>query len=263
MEKINLEPISLTQDAALSKLKKGTPLLLRKGFKVDIPSASWLFNELCQILKSQNTESAQEVEKIEAALEAEELKLEDLFSSVLKGGTQISELANSLSLDEDILLMLATASAKPSLQAIADQVKDIIKETPWSEIYCPVCGSIPAISELRVVTSTGIEGGVSEGAERIVYCSFCSTEWRVNRMGCSFCDNTESEDLQYFYVEGDEGHRIDTCEKCKKYMKTMDIRNIGHQVILSLEDMATLHLDIIAEEKGYKREAWLMPYFSI
>ena len=68
---------------------------------------------------------------------------------------------------------------------------------------------------------------------------------------------------RYIYIEGDDSYRIDVCEKCKKYIKTVDSSAVSHEVVPAVEDIATLHLDIIAEEEGYKREAWFMPYYSI
>ena len=64
--------------------------------------------------------------------------------------------------------------------------------------------------------------------------------------------------MKYLYAEEEKGYRIDVCDKCKKYIKTVDSREITREVILPVEDIATLHLDIIAEEEGYKREAWLI-----
>jgi FdhE protein len=80
------------------------------------------------------------------------------------------------------------------------------------------------------------------------------------RLGCLFCDNSDQELMEYLYTEEEKGYRIDVCKKCKKYIKTVDTREISHAIVPPLDDIATMHLDIIAEEEGYKREAWFMPY---
>ena len=160
------------------------------------------------------------------------------------------------------MLTLVMASLKPSLEATAAHVADMLEDAPWSGLGCPVCGSSQAISELRKPKQNGSKD-TAEGAERILHCSFCGSEWRATRLGCTFCHNTDSESLRYLYIEDDEGYRIDVCEECKKYIKTVDSRVVSHEVVPAVEDMATLHLDIIAEEEGYKREAWFMPYYSI
>jgi len=72
-------------------------------------------------------------------------------------------------------------------------------------------------------------------------------------MMCPFCENRNHKDLQYFSVEGNEVHRIDICNKCKQFIKTIDTRKLDYEPDLNLEDITTLHLDILASQKGFKR----------
>ncbi len=50
-------------------------------------------------------------------------------------------------------------------------------------------------------------------------------------------------------------YRIDLCDNCRQYIKTIDTRKLTHDPNLYLEDMTTLHLDILATTQGYKRPA--------
>jgi formate dehydrogenase maturation protein FdhE len=52
--------------------------------------------------------------------------------------------------------------------------------------------------------------------------------------------------------EGENACRIDLCEKCHQYIKTIDARVI-EVLDASLEDLATLHLDLVASKKGCRR----------
>jgi len=260
--KTKIEPVVIAKDVAQAKLESGEPVLGRTDFPVDVASASELFRELCEILSSENKELGEEIAKIQSSLTKRELVLEEVFQDVLAGGYRLSELSEELSLDTDVMLTLVMASFKPSLEATAAHVADMLEDTSWSGLGCPVCGSSQAISELCKPKQNGSKD-TAEGAERILHCSFCGSEWRVARLGCTFCRNTDAESLKYLYIEGDDGYRIDVCEECKKYIKTVDSSSISHEVVPAVEDMATLHLDIIAGEEGYKREAWSMPYYSI
>ena len=259
-DRTTVKPAVIAEDAVRVKLEKNTSLLDRKDFEIDISSASRLFRELCVILKAEDQKLADEIRKIEDALEKDDLPLGEIFQSVLANDDRVSELAEELSLDRDVIFVLATASMKPSLEATASQVEAMVGDGSWSGRCCPICGSSPSMSELSKASPSGGEGATSEGAERILHCSFCGNEWRTTRLGCVFCGNTDAESLRYLYAEGDEGHRIDVCEKCKNYMKTVDSRHLSREIVLPLEDIGTLHLDIIAEEEGYKREAWFMPF---
>ena len=262
--KTTVKPVAISKDMAQARLKQGKPVLSRRDFQIDVSSASDLFRELCGILKSENKESSDEIAKIEGSLERRELILEEMFQSVLANGRRISELSEKLSLDRDIMLSLATASLKPSLEVTASYVTNVLEDVSWPGHCCPLCGASQAISELREPKQDGIKDTTTtQGAERILHCSFCGSEWRTTRLGCTFCGNTDTKSLRYIYIDGDDGRRIDVCEKCRKYMKTVDSRAISHEIVPAVEDVATLHLDIIAEGEGYKREAWFMPYYGI
>lgn len=263
LEKVKLKPLPITKDEARAKLSEGEPLLGIDDFQIDQANASQLFREVCGILKSESEELEEGIGEIESALEKGDLNLEEVFQGILKSDYQISELVESLSLDMDTLFVLATVSIRPSLEATALQVKKMVEDVTWSEHYCPVCGSSPALSELRQLKTEGVEESSAQGAERIFYCSFCGTEWRSMRLICAFCGNTDHESLRYFYSESEKGYRIDVCNKCKRYVKTVDSREILHEIVPAVEDVATLHLDMVAEEEGYKKEEGFMPYSGI
>ena len=74
----------------------------------------------------------------------------------------------------------------------------------------------------------------------------------MERLSCAVCGNKEPGSLKYFYGEGEEAYRIDLGDKCHHYIKTIDDRNLEASDP-SLEDLATLHLDVVAVQKGYKR----------
>ncbi|HLN65409.1 MAG TPA: formate dehydrogenase accessory protein FdhE, partial [Symbiobacteriaceae bacterium] len=54
-----------------------------------------------------------------------------------------------------------------------------------------------------------------------------------------------------------EPWRVEVCEDCGGYIKTLDQRHGGHlampKVDLFLEDARTLTLNLLAEEEGYRR----------
>ena len=71
-------------------------------------------------------------------------------------------------------------------------------------------------------------------------------------MSCAVCGSKEQQYLEYFYGEGEEAYRIDICGKCRHYIKTIDQRDLEPSDPF-LEDLATLHLDVIAVDRGYER----------
>jgi FdhE protein len=140
----------------------------------------------------------------------------------------------------DLVELFLEESLRPSLEIVAQKYADVIACSEWSEGYCPVCGKEPKIGQIR-----GEEG-------RFLFCNQCGFEWHFLRIKCPFCNNEEQQSLAYFTVEGDEQYRVDVCNECKRYIKIVDFRESKREPNLDVEDIATLHLDILANEEGYE-----------
>jgi FdhE protein len=115
-------------------------------------------------------------------------------------------------------------------------------EERWGRRYCPTCGSLPAMAQLV---------GADPGRMRLLSCGCCGTRWQFKRTGCPFCE-ADSQRLASVTIEGESGLRIDHCESCGGYLKTYDGQ--GNETLL-LSDWSSLHLDLIAHDRGLKRLA--------
>ena len=116
-------------------------------------------------------------------------------------------------------------------------------EERWMRNYCPTCGEPPAMAQLV---------GRDPGRMRKLSCGHCRTRWRYRRTGCPFCVHEDGHRLTALSVEGDAGLRIDYCEACLGYLKTYD--GEGSEAVL-LADWTSLHLDLIAGDRGLSRKA--------
>ena len=139
----------------------------------------------------------------------------------------------------DLVELFLEESLRPSLEVVAQKYTDRIARSGWSEGYCPICGKEPKIGQIR-----GEDG-------RFLFCNQCGFEWHYLRIKCPFCGNEEQHSLAYFAVEGEERYRVDVCNKCRRYIKMVDLPNANEEVDLDVEDIATLHLDMIAFDEGY------------
>ncbi len=237
---LNVNPVETGKDLKALQIKEGFPLIDKKDFILDIPSSIMLFESLCQIGKNATNKMKKNIEKIEKAVRDSKLNIEKLLKKHSDSAYQ-DEIIKNLKLDKTILSFLTQMSIKPSIHANVAQLKDQVDLKNWLRGYCPICGSFPQMSELK-----------GEG-QRFFACSFCGFEWPSERLKCPFCENKDHESLHYFYEEGKEIYRVDVCDKCKQYIKTVDSRKLNFEPDLDLEDIITLHLDILASEKGFKR----------
>ncbi len=108
---------------------------------------------------------------------------------------------------------------------------------------CPFCSGRPVAGVLR---------GEGDGAKRWLLCSLCSTEWPFRRVLCPNC-NEPDKDLLPIYTASDFEHvRVEACDRCKTYIKTVDLTRDGRAVPL-VDELATVALNIWADEHGYAK----------
>ena len=242
--KIKTAPVEIDEEDLKARILEGFPLVEKRALTLDIPSATRLFKRLCKIL-SRNKKASHDVELVTKALRNKEIDILELLKQAgSENGDYISDLSEKLKVKEDVLFFLAKNSIKPIFEAYAEDLKRFVDQERWWKGYCPICGSEPLIAELK-----------EEGA-RFLVCSSCGFEWRFNRLKCPFCGNENHERLRYFYTEKEgKVYRVDVCEECKRYIKTVDTKELGEEEIIPLlEDISTLYLDILAQKEGYTKE---------
>jgi FdhE protein len=237
---VKIDPIKLKKEWKGLLAKEGFSLIQKEDFPLDMQASMKLFQSLCQIWGTSNPHMAEQVKKINEVIDSKKIDLKKLLK-MGANGKKVEQVAAEFGLDKKVFAFLVWNSIKPSIEAGMEQLSSELDSESWLKGYCPVCGSLPHLSLLR-----------EEIGKRYLICSFCGYSWRIDRLICPFCNNTEQEFLQYFYGEGEETYRIHLCNKCHQYIKTIDLRVLGESDP-SLEDLATLHLDILASQKGYKR----------
>ncbi len=110
---------------------------------------------------------------------------------------------------------------------------------------CPVCGARPQVSILRPE---------SHGAKRYLMCALCGSEWRYKRVCCPACGEEEFKKLAYHKPPDFElPHvRVEVCESCRGYIKSVDLTEYGLAVPV-VDELAALPLDVWAVEQGYRK----------
>jgi len=239
---VRIEPISIKEEWKDLLAKEGFPILDRRDLRVDTRSSTELFRTLCRIGRDSNPHLAGEIGKIEEAIEQGKVDLKSLFEEAL-GEEKGKKIARRIGVERKILLFLVQSSIRPSIEAAKEQVLKEVDSEKWLKGICPVCGAFPSLGLLK-----------EDAGKKFLLCSYCGYEWHVERFFCPFCRNQDQESLHYFHAEGEEAYRIDLCDKCHRYIKTIDLRKLETSDPV-LEDIATLHLDFLASKKRYKRPA--------
>ncbi len=228
------------EHGAGSTAAPGRPLIDRDDFPIDVKASVELFGALCKLAKRANPHLGAQVDRIEDALAAGALDLTGLLAGGGRDST-IGQAAADQGLDVHALAFLVRGSTQPSVDAVRYQLYDENLTDSWRKSSCPICGSEPILSLLK-----------GQHGLRHLLCSRCGCDWKVDRVSCCVCGSQDAGSLQYFQSEGDAAHRIDSCDRCHHYIKTIDCRILEAPDPL-LEDLATLHLDIVANRNGYTR----------
>jgi FdhE protein len=108
---------------------------------------------------------------------------------------------------------------------------------------CPVCGSLPVVAALR-------EEG--QGARRSLLCALCFHEWDYLRIQCPSCEESRFDALPVYTADASANARIDACDSCRTYIKTIDLSRDG-LAVPTVDDLASLPLDLWARDRGYRR----------
>ncbi len=134
---------------------------------------------------------------------------------------------------------LAWMFLQPFAENLADRRETATVEgTPST---CPLCGGRPIVGVLRT------EGN---GAKKSLICMLCAHEWAFRRIYCPGCGE-EKEPQMAFYSAPEIAHvRVDVCDTCHTYIKTVDLTKNGNAVPV-VDELATIPLNLWATEHGY------------
>jgi FdhE protein len=145
--------------------------------------------------------------------------------------------------DEGASAFVVEALLQPFVERSAQQVRLNADPSMRSATRCPICASAPVVAALR-------EEG--HGARRTLVCSLCFTEWDYRRIQCPACEENRFDALPVYTADAPVNARIDACDSCRTYIKTIDLTKDG-LAVPTVDDLASLPLDLWARDRGYQR----------
>lgn len=239
---IKTNPLQIDDEILALKKKEKFSLIAMDEFKLESKEAVALLDRICQIVEAANPDMADSARLIRKALSTKALEPEPVFAALLRAeDAYFKKVAKDLDIEKKTLAFVAYSSIKPSVVHCAEQLAAYLDpEQVWDKGICPICGSAPGFSLFK-----------DEG-QRVLFCTFCWHQWETQRIYCPFCENKDSSTLHYYFSETEKDYRVDACDRCKRYIKAVDTRNADRIIYPPLEFVASLHLDIKAQELGFK-----------
>lgn len=123
---------------------------------------------------------------------------------------------------------------------LALQQRFLLNGNRWEDGRCPLCSARPALAS------------IAEGPQRLLHCSFCGTFGPYRFIGCPNCGTEDVVHLNTILADDEPGFRLVTCDNCKTYIKVVD-GSVLREMTADLADLASLPLDIIAQQKRFTR----------
>jgi FdhE protein len=182
--------------------------------------------------------------RIGNAIEKDQLDLSVLLPHLVANDHgPMEEAVRSLGLDPGLVTLLARNALKPALNALRVQVEPLAKDIAWNKCECYICGLTTTLGELQ-----------ENGQAMHLRCGQCGADWRFRRLQCPGCGNEDHRTRRYLYAEGQRDTvRAEVCDACRGYLKVIAAFTPTPSEMLPVEDLATLLLDHIAQERGYRR----------
>ena len=241
-------PVSMTAEDAAARLAGGVSLLRNVALPCEARHLRDIFLRLCKAATTVHAETrpgapdhAVYTTLAEAAKQGR-LDLWTLGNTWLTGDVQaLPAQLEAQGYAADLVLTLLRLTLLPCLEHVATQLAPLRATQPWGRGYCPTCGAWPVLAEQR-----GLEQW------RYLRCGLCASSWEVDRLFCPFCTTRDFHVLGYLQVEGEEPRqRVATCDACQSYLKLRSTLTPLTTPQLLVEEIALVHLDLIAMDKGY------------
>jgi FdhE protein len=185
---------------------------------------------------------AEELQKIEDGIRDKSVQLKNYFSVFPEFDEEaVRNWTTTLNVRPDAMHLVLISILRPVLEMKARKITELLGDFSWDKGYCPICGAFPEIAIVK-----------DKITQRWLHCSRCRHEWRFNRALCPYCEHEGKEEgTTYFFVEGKEREAAFICERCHRYLLTLNrVSDLGNRD-LDVISIGLTHLDLIMQEKGY------------
>lgn len=212
-----------------ARLSSGQPLVTFDRLPIDWNEARLLFRQVTDILRRHDA--------IEAPIAA---RLQDIGRS-----TELPDLARRWfqagpqDVGVEMLDEVLGWAMRPFLTRTAEVLAQRAAFGGWKRGVCPICGGEP---DFACITTAG---------ERLLICGRCQTRWPTEPYACPFCGEGDKSRITSFATP-DGTYRVTACQSCRRYLKTLDGRRAGRTVMHSVDSIATLPLDAVVMQRGFR-----------
>jgi FdhE protein len=215
------------------------PLLHGRALEVDTGRVQRLVRRLGATAAARNVTGAASLGRYQPSPD-DAMRL--LAAAVRQDLAEIRTLAAAAGIDPGALTSIAHLAAFPLLHSCGRLLEGRIPRF-WPHGYCPICAAWPILAERRGLDRT-----------RRLRCGRCGGEWQVQWLCCIYCGERDHEHMgSLMPEERGEWLNLETCARCRGYIKSIATLQKIPAFELLLQDLETIELDLAALDRGYGR----------
>jgi len=233
----DLAKLGLSEEAISNRRGHGSPLLSFDDLSIDWALLQSIFEEVTTLF-TDYTEIFGEIPENLKDVSPDPTILKEVTKAWFEGASLPLQMPIN-GANEALWELIIDATLRPFLVSHCEALLSSVNQEQWRRGYCPICGGNPDFAFLD-----------KERGARWLLCSQCDAEWLFQRLECPYCGTKEPSSLAYF--TDDKGlYRLYVCQKCRHYLKAIDLRRADYEVLLPLERFLTLNIDSQAQQNGY------------
>lgn len=139
---------------------------------------------------------------------------------------------------------------RPFVERQAQDLAALVKDLPWNQSVCPICGAAPNMSVLR---RTGVDDEFiqANGGRRFLRCSCCAAQWTHKRVSCPACGCEEPGELVNLRDPARSHERADACTRCKAFVLCLNSVELSEVPDLDVAALTMLPLEVQAKKQGF------------
>ncbi len=233
-------PPSLPLGVAETRLAQGEPLLNAVTLTPNWNDLARIFTGICNAAAAHRPDEADALRELAKLADNPDELREAITEHLANRAHPVRRPASAVPGGATLLDFTLNQTLHPFLSAYARAWQSLASRETWYRSWCPICGGPADMAAL-----------LPAGGARQLLCARCDAEWQAPRGACPFCSETRPGHLGYIASQ-DGAYRLYTCDTCRRYLKTIDLRELARPVQLPAERILTVGMDLMAISSGYQ-----------
>lgn len=234
--------VALSSEDIATRVATGKPLLDFDRLPIDWNEARLLFRQVTDILRRHDAIDAAataRLHEVGRTADLHDLARQWFDKGRTDAGIEMLDDVLAWSLRPFLARSAEILSQRSGFDATNGPARGGSPFGAWKRGVCPVCAGEP---DFACILLTG---------ERVLICGRCQTRWPTEPFACPFCGESQKQRITSFATP-DGTYRVTACQSCLRYLKALDARRAGRAAIPSVDSIATLPLDAVVMQKGFR-----------